>query len=234
MTYFSLLILFANGAKFPIIEFRRFSQRANLYVFLLAGLAIPEPVISQIQTNQAAFFCIYKSDKTKTIVFSDIIMFTRSFHAGWEAGGKPKDDRPYSTYRPEFTTYMATKRAGDTDGWVGCDDYDSAADAGRKRDGERAGWSAPHHGYTTSIATGWRPASLEPPVTAVRNPGNAAALGKRDSLIVRKPDDAPKTPVATPTPKPATKAKPAATPVPKKPLTQCGGKGQRRCQVKPM
>lgn len=65
-------------------------------------------------------------------------------------------------------------------------------------------------------------------------PKQPVETGKRDSIIVRQPDEAPKTPVAKPAPKPAAKAKPAAKPIPKKPLTQCGGKGQRRCQVKSM
>lgn len=82
------------------------------------------------------------------------------------------------------------------------------------------------YNFSWPIITDYRPKDIVPLPVAKAPPG--ADSGKRDSLIVRQPDEAPR-PVAKTTPKPAAKRKPAvaAKPAPKK-KSSCRVEGTAR------
>lgn len=211
-----------------MLKFKHVSRNALASVFLISGLAIPRPAISQNSDDQAALFCGYKSDEHKKIVFSDIILVTRSFHDAWQASG---DYRGWPQVS-EFGAYMATKSG--IAGNASCETFDSAVTAKRRRDRRMVDWSLPGNGFTTSIAPGWRPASLEARAPARQKPAPAETGPSNYTLKVRSPDTPVVVkPAAKPAPKPAVKPKPVAkpAPVPRKPSTPCGRKGQPTCSA---
>lgn len=188
---------------------------------ITASLA-PSPAWAQATTEFSAYCLQDISDERRTVV-------TDRFTVTGQAGD-------------EFNVRQSiTQKFKEATGHVGnasCSINESAVELERDRN-FIIGYAAKM--YAVTELKGWHPNKTDA-VKLSENTGASAPTkiqtpepsAKRDSIIVRQPDEAPVKPAAKPAPKPAAKAKPAAKPIPKKSLSKCGGKGQRRCKVKSM
>lgn len=142
------------------------------------------------------------------------------------------DDRAFLIYQPEFRAYLNRNGYISVENNSWCSFYKNTVEAEYMKQNSKD--NTARYNYTYVTATDWRPSNVVVNKGVIKEQEPVVGSGKGDSIIVRQPDEAPVKPAAKSAPKPAAKAKPAAKPIPKKPLSKCGGKGQRRCKVKSM
>lgn len=196
--------------------------RATTATFLFGWGALPATGNAQTVPDAWAMVCDNFDYGSSQYYFTDVFWIEKDER-------KTRQGRDFAD--PLFRNFVAAQ--GQDPRYAQCYSFQTAEEAAQKikRDSELNATK-----YPIRSLGAWHPAkpysgTIAKPSDEAKQP---ADQGKRDSIIVRQPDQAPVKPIAQPAPKPVAKAKPVAKPVPKKPLTQCGGKGQRRCKVKPM
>ena len=203
-----------NKVSFPVSN----TVYSNIFAIgiITASLA-PSPAWTQATTEFSAYCMQNITDERRTVV-TDRFTVT----------GPTGDEFNVRQSITQSITQKFRETVGNL-GDVGCIIKENAAELERDRI-----FIIGYAGKTAAVEElkGWHP--NKPDAAKLRGKTGAlpstkiqtsAPSGKRDSLIVRSPDEAPVKPAAKPTSAPVAKAKPAAKPVPKKPLKPCSRKG---------